>query len=85
MNRTEKRQHFATARRSEDSIFCPVCKHKTMHIAMPHEDTCDIYCSVCYNRLAQGITPGTNGVMPKQIVKGHMWKQSFEKRHSKGD
>ena len=73
MNRTEKRNAFARAKRNPDAIFCPVCKHKTMHLAMPNEDTLDIYCSVCYNRLEQGIVPGTRGCQPKEIVKGRYW------------
>jgi len=74
MSRTIKRKHWADMRRNPDALYCPVCKHKTMHVAMPNEETCDIYCSVCYNRLAQGIKPGTNGVEPKEPVKGRYWK-----------
>lgn len=74
LSRAQKRKHWNDMKRNPDAIFCPICRHKTIHVAMPHEDTCDIYCVVCYNRLAQGVHPGTNGVEPKATVKGRYWK-----------
>lgn len=69
MNRAERRNAFARAKRNDDAIWCPVCKHKTMHVAMPNEDTCDIYCSVCGSVRDRGVKPGP-GVAPKEFVKG---------------
>ncbi len=77
MSRQMKRKHWAENKRNPDALFCPKCKHKTIHIAMPNEDTCDIYCTVCYNRLVQGVKPGTNGVAPRDKVKGRMWKVPY--------
>ncbi len=70
MNRAEKRNYFRQQKRNFDAIYCPKCKHKTRHMALPHEDTCDIYCEVCFNKLATGIKPGTRGVYPREWVKG---------------
>lgn len=73
MNRTEKREYFRKYKRDVDCIYCPKCKHKTRHLALPHEDTCDIYCEVCYNKLATGVKPGTRGVTPRDWVKGRFF------------
>lgn len=76
MNRQEKRAHWASAKKNIDALLCPKCGRKVMMVALPHEDTCDIYCPVCYNLLEQGIKPGTRGVMPKEIVKGRYFYAS---------
>lgn len=76
MSRQLERQYFALHRRDEDAIWCPKCKHKTRHFAMPHEDTLDIYCELCHNRLAMGIKPYTRGCYPKDFVKGRFWNES---------
>jgi hypothetical protein len=73
LNRAEKRNAFAKAKRNPDAIWCPVCKHKTLFIALPHEDTCDIYCSVCGSLRDRGVPAGKFGVMPKEFVKGHLY------------
>lgn len=74
MNRQEKREYFRKYKRDPDAIYCPKCKHKTRHMALPHEDTCDVYCECCYNKLASGIKPGTRGVWPKDWVKGRFFR-----------
>lgn len=37
MNREERRAHYREAKSDPISIFCPRCKHKTRHIAMPSD------------------------------------------------
>lgn len=80
MNRQEKRQHYAMAKKNPDALYCPRCKKKVLMVALPNEDTCDIWCPVCYFCIEQGVKPGTRGVMPKEVVKGRKFyaSQRFE-------
>lgn len=35
MNREQRRQHYKENANDKSAVFCPRCKHKTKHVALP--------------------------------------------------
>lgn len=65
MNLRERRGYLSRMRKDQSACFCPACKRKTRHFAIPSKDeagACDIVCEYCNEivvRAANGITPYT--------------------------
>ena len=80
MNREQRRAHYKENKNNPGAIYCPRCKHKTRHMAMPEKPytpkeglgalegalvPCSIVCVACGNALRCGIT----GLKPYEYVK----------------
>lgn len=69
LNREEKRLYEKEARKHKNSIYCPKCGIKTMHIAVQKKSDpslCNAACELCYHVALRDLPNQT----PGEYVKG---------------
>ena len=60
-NREEIRKYIREHKQDPLAKYCPLCKGKTLHVAIPNiKGTCDIICECCWTTFEQNV----KGVIP---------------------